>query len=161
MPISPIMPITPTSPIPLTPSPRFTLRKPEKLRHKNLVNSLFSEGKSIYDFPIRLVWKALSPEELAASFRAGLPEKMGKLQMLITIPKKKRRRAVDRVLLRRRIREAYRLNRLHLDDVIKEREDIGALTMAFIFLGDENTSYASIEKKMINLLTRLEKKLSE
>ncbi len=142
------------------PSRRLTLRKPEKLRHKNLVNSLFSEGKSIYDFPIRLVWKALSPEELQQAFRAGIPQNTGKLQMLVTIPKKKRRRAVDRVLLRRRIREAYRLNRSHLADVIESREDIGIVTIAFIFLGEENTTYASLEKKMINLLERLVKKLN-
>ena len=141
--------------------PRLTLRKKEKLRHKKLIGTLFSEGKNIYEFPIRLVWKALSPEELEGSFRAGLPDKMGKLQMLVTIPKKKRRHAVDRVLLRRRIREAYRLNRLHLADVINNRSDIGALNMAFIFLGDENTPYADLEKKMINLFSRLEKKIDK
>ena len=119
----------------------YTLRKAEKLRHKKLVGALFSEGKSIYDFPVRLVWRALSPRQLEDSFRAGIPENTGKLQMLVTIPKKKRRRAVDRVLLRRRLREAYRLNRLHLADVINERNDIGAVTVAFIFLGNENTPY--------------------
>ncbi|MDE5790593.1 MAG: ribonuclease P protein component [Muribaculaceae bacterium] len=142
------------------PGRRLTLRKPEKLRHKNLVNSLFAEGKSIYDFPIRLVWRTLSPQELQNAFRAEIPQQTGKLQMLITIPKKKRRRAVDRVLLRRRIREGYRLNRTHLADVIESRDDIGIVTVAFIFLGDENTPYASLEKKMINLLERLEKKLN-
>lgn len=139
----------------------FTLRKAEKLRHKKLVGALFSEGKSIYDFPVRLVWRAISPEELEGSFRAGVPDNTGKLQMLVTIPKKKRRRAVDRVLLRRRLREAYRLNRLPLADVINGRSDIGAVTLAFIFLGDENTPYADLERKMISLLARLEKKLAK
>lgn len=139
----------------------YTLRKAEKLRHKKLVGALFSEGKSIYDFPVRLVWRALSPQQLEDSFRAGIPEKTGKLQMLVTIPKKKRRRAVDRVLLRRRLREAYRLNRLHLADVINDRSDIGAVTIAFIFLGEENTPYAELERKMISLLSRLEKKLGK
>lgn len=139
----------------------YTLRKAEKLRHKKLVGALFSEGKSIYDFPVRLVWRALSPRQLEDSFRAGIPENTGKLQMLVTIPKKKRRRAVDRVLLRRRLREAYRLNRLHLADVINERNDIGAVTVAFIFLGNENTPYVELERKMISLLTRLEKKLEK
>lgn len=141
------------------PQRRLTLRKAEKLRHKTLVGALFSEGKSIYEFPLRLVWRTVGEEQLSKSFRAGVPEKTGKMQMLITIPKKKRRRAVDRVLLRRRIREAYRLNRLHLNDVISERSDIRTLSMAFIFLGEENTSYSELEKKMIRLLERLEKKI--
>lgn len=140
---------------------RYTLRKAEKLRHKSLVDSLFTQGKSLYDFPLRLVWRSLSPAQLAASFRADIPPHTGPLQMLITIPKKKRRRAVDRVLLRRRIREAYRLNRLPLLDVIQEREEIGTLSLAFIFLGDENTPYSIIEKKMIRLLDRLREKLDK
>ena len=140
---------------------RLTLRKEEKLRHKSLVGGLFSEGKSIYDFPVRLVWRALSKEELDANFRAGSPERLGRMQMLVTIPKKKRRRAVDRVLLRRRLREAYRLNRLPLSHAIEKREDIATLSMAFIFLGEENTSYAELEKKMTALLSRLEKKIEK
>lgn len=139
---------------------RFTLRKAEKLRHKNLVDSLFSNGKSIYDFPLRLVYRPLSSEDLQKSFRDRIPEKTGKLQMLVTIPKKKRRHAVDRVLLRRRIREAYRLNRLSLAELINGRDDIASLSMAFIFLGTDNVSYSEIEKKMINLLSRLKKKLT-
>ncbi len=142
-------------------APRLTLRKDEKLRHKSLVGHLFDHGKNIYDYPVRLVWCAISEEELAANFRAGEPDNMGPLQMLITIPKKKRRRAVDRVLLRRRIREAYRLNRLHLADVIKRKGDIRMIAMAFIFLGDENTPYATLEKKVVNLLTRLERKIEK
>ncbi|MDE6236493.1 MAG: ribonuclease P protein component [Muribaculaceae bacterium] len=140
-------------------TPRLTLRKGEKLRHKTLVNGLFSEGKSIYDFPVRLVWRTLTPRQLEESFRAGVPEKVDRLQMLVTIPKKKRRRAVDRVLLRRRLREAYRLNRLPLATAVAGRDDIATLEMAFIFLGDTNTSYADLERKMINLLSRLEKKI--
>ncbi|MDE6717497.1 MAG: ribonuclease P protein component [Muribaculaceae bacterium] len=140
---------------------RLTLRKGEKLRHKSLVGGLFSGGKSIYDFPVRLVWRTLTNEELDANFRAGMPERLGKMQMLITIPKKKRRRAVDRVLLRRRLREAYRLNRLPLSRVIEKREDIATLSMAFIFLGEENTSYTELEKKMVGLLSRLEKKIEK
>ncbi|MDE5868685.1 MAG: hypothetical protein K2H18_00505, partial [Muribaculaceae bacterium] len=54
----------------------------------------------------------------------------------------------------------YRLNRLPLADVINNREDIGTLSIAFIYLGTENISYSEIEKRMINLLSRLEKKIN-
>ena len=143
----------------LTPR-RLTLGKGEKLRHKKLVGNLFAEGKSLYDFPIRMVWTSLSPEELEGAFRAGVPPLTDPLQMLITIPKKKRRRAVDRVLLRRRIREAYRLNRLPLIDVINERVDIATVSVAFIWLGEENLPFAEIEKKITALISRLIRKLS-
>jgi len=139
---------------------RLTLRKGEKLRHKKLVNNLFTQGKSIYEFPIRLVWTSLSPARLEEEFRAGVPPRTDKMQMLITIPKKKRHRAVDRVLLRRRIREAYRLNRLRLLDVINERNEIGTLSLAFIYLGEENMNFDEIEKRMVNLLHKMEKKIT-
>ncbi len=139
---------------------RYTLRKDEKLRHKRLVDDLFSAGNSLYDFPLRIVWRRLTPEELSASFRVEVPEKVGNIQMLITVPKKKRRHAVDRVLMRRRIREAYRLNRGSLKSYAEEDPSCGTLSLAFIYLSDKNLPYSQIEGKMIKLLGKLEKRLS-
>lgn len=135
---------------------RFTLRKDEKLRHKRLVEELFSKGNSFYEFPLRLNWRMLDSETLRGSFRAELPPRLGRLQMLITVPKKKRRHAVDRVLMRRRIREAYRLNRLALKEAVESRPDTGTLSLAFIYLCDRNLPYSLIETKMIRLLKKLE-----
>lgn len=137
---------------------RLTLRKGEKLRHRQLVGRLFEKGTSIYEFPLRLTWNVMSDEEMAGAFRDAMPRRIDRVQMLITVPKKKRRRAVDRVLMRRRIREAYRLNRLPLLDAVENNPAFGNLHMAFIYLSDRNAEYAEIEKKMKALLKRLEKK---
>lgn len=123
------------------------------------MGDLFTYGKSLYDFPLRMVWRRLSPDELDDSFRDELPPRMDRMQMLVTVPKKKRRHAVDRVLMRRRIREAYRLNRISLLDVIEENDAIGAVNVAFIYLSDENLPYAVVEEKMKALLGRLERKI--
>ena len=136
---------------------RLTLRKDEKLRHKSLVDPLFREGKSLYEFPLRLVWRMLTPEELRESFRGELPGHIGKLQMLITVPKKKRRHAVDRVLMRRRIREAYRLWRKELLADVAESASTGTLGMAFVYMHNENLPYSTIERKMRSLLKKLAK----
>ncbi|MDE6338517.1 MAG: ribonuclease P protein component [Muribaculaceae bacterium] len=138
----------------------FTLRKPEKLRHKRLVGDLFAEGNSLYDFPLRLVWRLIDEETLRSSFRAEIPPQLGELQMLITVPKKKRRHAVDRVLMRRRIREAYRLNRLPLKETVLNLPGVGTLSLAFIYLCDQNLPYSTIEKKMRRLLAKVSDKLS-
>ena len=138
---------------------RLTLRKGERLRHKNLVNGIFNGGGSIYDFPLRLCWRARTEAELLEAFRTGVPEKVDKVQMLITVPKKKRKRAVDRVLLRRRIREAYRRNRLPLLDCADNCDNLGTVSLAFIYMDGENADYATIEAKMISVLNRLRKKL--
>ncbi len=80
--------------------------------------------------------------------------------MLITVPKKKRRRAVDRVLMRRRIREAYRLNRLPLKAAVDADPRIGVLVIAFIYQTDTNLPYYKIERKMQRLLDKLARKLT-
>lgn len=135
------------------------MRKDEKLRHKRLVDELFGEGESLYDFPLRLVWRRISPEALEDSFKNGVPPRVGELQMLITVPKKKRRHAVDRVLMRRRIREAYRLSRLPLKERLEADMSVGTLSVAFIYLCDKNLPYSLIEEKMSRLLSKLAKRL--
>ncbi|MDE6143515.1 MAG: ribonuclease P protein component [Muribaculaceae bacterium] len=145
----------------ICPTPqRLTLRKGEKLRHRSLVEQLFREGQTLYDFPLRLTWRKLSAAELDATFRDHVPEPVDSLQMLITVPKKKRRHAVDRVLMRRRIREAYRLNRLPLKATVEEATDVRTLGMAIIYLHDKNLPYSTIENKMRLLLKKLAKKIN-
>ena len=137
---------------------RFTMGKSEKLRHRTLVEGLFSKGETLYEYPLRLTWRIMDVEEMESSFRTGLPPRLGRLQMMITVPKKKLRHAVDRVLMRRRIREAYRLNRIPLLHSVLDRDNI-YLELAFIYLHKEESDYFTIEKKMKRLLSKLEDKL--
>ncbi len=137
----------------------LTLRKSAKLRHRSLVEGLFEDGKNIYDYPLRMTWRALGAEALGGSFRGGTPPLVGPLQMLVTVPKKKRRHAVDRVLMRRRIREAFRLHCRPLRRRIEEDPALRTVSLAFIYLHTENESYAAIEKRMVHLLRKLERRL--
>lgn len=138
---------------------RYKLGKECRLRLKSLADGLFEKGESIYDFPLRMSYRILTREELDATFRKLKPEGIGKIQMLVTVPKKKRRHAVDRVLLRRRIREAYRINRHILTEALADRKDIGTLSVAFIYIHGENCDYHLIEKKMVRMLTKLRDRL--
>ena len=107
-----------------------------------------------------MIWCSLDQDALSSNFRNDVPERIGIMQMLITVPKKKRRRAVDRVLMRRRIREAYRLNRASLRQIVENNPSVRSLEIAFIYIHDENLSYAYIERKMKILLGKLETKLN-
>lgn len=133
--------------------------KEEKLRLKTLVQGVFENGTTLYDFPLRLTCRALSEEELESSFKCATPPGIGAVQMLITVPKKKRRRAVDRVLMRRRIREAYRLNRNNLKQVVTTNNRIRTLSLAFIYIHNDNIEYATVEKKMRRLLAKVTEKV--
>ena len=134
---------------------KYTFHKSERLRHHSLVEDLYRSGKTIYEFPFRLTWKSLNCASLEKQFRNGVPEGIGKLQMMVTVPKKKRKRAVDRVLLRRRIRAAYRLNRLQLRDTVNNRPEIRSLQLSFVYIYDKNLPYAMIEEKIKVLLNKI------
>ena len=139
----------------------FNFRKDERLHHRSLVEGLFRYGKSFYEFPFRVIWRVLTTEELSKNFRNVIPDGIGALQMMVTVPKKKRKKAVDRVLTRRRIREAYRLNRLTLKDKVEMTPEIGTLSVSIIYIHDKNLPYINIEEKMKILLDKLQNRIKQ
>ena len=138
---------------------RLTLRKSAKLRHRTLVGNLFDKGKSVYSGPLRLTFHALSAEELANSFRGAVPDLIAPVQVMITVPKKKRRHAVDRVLMRRRIREAFRLQWRPLRRLIEQDPDIRTLSVAIVYMSKENAPMEVIYPALGRGLEKLIKKL--
>ena len=79
------------------------------------------------------------------------------IQFLISIPKKKIRHAVKRVAMRRRVREAYRLNR-HL---VTLPQSIPALDIAFIYVSDQTSNSARIHASMVKLLQRANDQINQ
>lgn len=123
------------------------LNKDEKLCSRTAVNLLFAEGQSLMAFPLRAAYR-LRP-------RGEHP-----VQFLITIPKKRVRKAVNRVTLRRRVREAYRLNRRELLTPVLESQGCG-VDIAFVYLDNAPAPYGVIQEKMISLLTRIAQAATE
>src|SRR5574344_1502412 len=76
---------------------KFT--KAERLCSKKEITALFNEGKSFAISHIRVVYRFLPKQEESPN------------AILVSVPKKYFKHAVDRNLLKRRIREAYRLNK--------------------------------------------------
>ncbi|MDE6549328.1 MAG: ribonuclease P protein component [Muribaculaceae bacterium] len=142
-----------------TQAERFTLRKSAKLRHRTLVQELFQKGKSVYSGPLRVTFRAISQEDLEASFRVCIPDLMGPVQFMITVPKKKRRHAVDRVLMRRRIREAFRLQWHPLKKIIQEDPAIRTLSLAIVYMHNENSDMECIASAVGSALSKIRKKL--
>ena len=117
------------------------LKKQEKLCSRTAVNLLFDEGKSLMAFPLRAAYRI--------RLRGENP-----VQFLISIPKKRIRKAVMRVTLRRRVREAYRLQRREL--LIPHLEQAGCgVDIAFVYLDNSPAPYDTISERMTSLLTRI------
>lgn len=117
------------------------LYKKEKLCSVSAIDALFSPSakgdggnNGIMAYPWRAVWREGKNGADVSRF-------------LISVPKKRLRHAVDRVTMRRRMREAYRLNRRFLGTAIAE--------IAFIYVADKLTDYARTEKSVIKILTHI------
>ncbi|WP_289752826.1 ribonuclease P protein component [Duncaniella muris] len=136
------------------------LYKIEKLRSEIAIGQLFDRSnpaaQSVMAYPLRAVW-TVNLSRLAAMETSSETSRRKVApcpQFLVSIPKKKLRHAVDRVQMRRRVREAYRLNR-HLIP-----KDI-PLDIAFIYVATEVLPYAEVLKGVTRILTRISKTLSD
>ena len=133
-------------------------RKGERLRLRTLVEQLFAKGDSLFEWPLRAVARPLGADALGAMFKGHVPAGTGRHQMHVTEPKRRRRHAVDRVLMRRRIREAWRLNRAGLRAAVGSAGEVRTFSVAFIYLADKNVGYPKVEQSMKRLLAKMEKR---
>lgn len=121
----------------------YRLYKKEKLCSVIAIEQLFGGGGAdchgALAYPLRAVWRENPRRSSDAS-----------VQFLISIPKKKLRHAVDRVQMRRRVREAYRLN--HHSYPLQEGRRVD---VAFIYVAKTLEPYAKIENAMHRLLKKI------
>jgi ribonuclease P protein component len=116
----------------------FTYPKNEKLKSKTTIDSLFSIGKSVSKYPLRLVYVPLALDEKE------------KIKFGVSVSKKYFKRAVDRNYFKRVLRETYRLNKhLIIDNLDKP------YAMMFFYQTKEKLSYQEIETKTIQLFEKL------
>ena len=126
----------------------MTFRREERLRGEALIERLFHrEGsRSMAAFPLRMVYM-----KTASDGAGALP------QVLISVPKRCLKYAVDRNRVKRQVREAYRRNRYRLVESLGG-DGVRGLLIAFIWLDDKLWSTAEVERKVCNLLQRLSEK---
>ena len=123
---------------------KYTLDKTERLCSKNLIERLFAGGnRSFPAFPLWVVYMYLQPDEGSSD-----------VSILISVPKKRFKRAVKRNLVKRQIREAYRLNKYILLDALKKQEG-KRMVLAFIWLDNQIHTTKEVEFKVKKLLTHI------
>lgn len=119
-----------------------TLRKYERLNGKTRIGRLFTGGNSFIVYPYRIVYSFSESTALSSA------------SILVSVPKRNFKRAVKRNLIRRRIKECYRLQKHPLLDrlaAVSRKADI-----AFLYIGKEVWEYAALERKMGDAIGRLQ-----
>lgn len=78
---------------------RFKLGKNQKLKSRKVIARLFQEGKSLKEFPVKMIYLPIDKDSLCVQN-----------QVAFSVPKRNFKLAVDRNRIKRLLREAYRLN---------------------------------------------------
>ncbi|MDB5009548.1 MAG: ribonuclease protein component [Mucilaginibacter sp.] len=126
----------------------YTFKKEERLCNKKLIDRLFHNGSSFLCYPFKISWFLNTEQQPACA------------QVLFSVSKKRFKRAVDRNLLKRRMREAYRLNKQQqLYHTLNDADKRIVLSLGYI--GKEIVPYDLIEKKMLKLLNQLSQEISK
>jgi ribonuclease P protein component len=77
------------------------------------------------------------------------------VQILISVPKKRFKHAVDRNRVKRQIREAYRRHKQLLHETLPAQQQ---LLLAFVWLSDRHLASAEMENRVQSLLRRIVEK---
>ena len=129
----------------------FTLPKKERLWRKKLTAQLF-QGHSYYkkEWPVRVVYQVVK--------RNGAED--SPVEMMVSVSKRYFKRAVKRNLIKRQLRESYRLHKAGLVNTLAEQPD-AKLLIAFIWLSKDILESQKVELSMAKALEKVVKALEE
>ena len=117
-------------------------KKEERLSSRTLIDFLFQEGNySAKVYPIRAVFMSTENHQQEG------------VSVLISVPKKRLRHAIDRNRVKRQLREAYRKNKHTLTEQV--RQSGKGLAIVFIYVSTEIEPSNRIEKRMVQLLDKI------
>jgi len=122
---------------------KFTFGKVERLNSKIQIAELFAKGDSFFKYPFKVI--VHHKPETAKPL----------VSILISVPKRSFKKAVDRNRIKRLIREAYRLNK----HIVYEHLGQNAISvnLAFIYTAKSILSFQEIERKIILILQTIKK----
>jgi ribonuclease P protein component len=123
-----------------------TFTKEERVSKQTEIDLLFDGASSFMVYPLRVVYVEKKPA-------SGVP-----VSILVSVPKKRFKRAVKRNRVKRIVRESYRLNKQILCEFL-EAENKGLL-IAFIYVSNEIGAFGEIETAMKKALNSLKTKLT-
>jgi len=120
-----------------------SLHKRDRLRSQKIIETLFHSKHYFIIYPFRIYWSKETSNNPS-------------LQMAVSVPKKLQKKAVNRNLMKRRIREAYRRKKTHLMDSLVQSQH--TLRIFLVYTTENRLTYHDIEKKIELIIEKLENK---
>ncbi|MEI6409254.1 MAG: ribonuclease P protein component [Bacteroidota bacterium] len=121
----------------------FNFTREERLKSKKMLGALFKGGNSFVAYPLRVVW-------LPAEAVQSAPQAF--VQVAISVPKRNFKTAVERNLLKRRIREAYRLNK---QDLLEKIHPSGKpVALMIMYIAKEALTFAEIQAGVLKMIRK-------
>ncbi|MBE6293461.1 MAG: ribonuclease P protein component [Bacteroidales bacterium] len=127
---------------------RYTFPKHEHLKSKSIIEKLYAQGCSVTAYPLRAVYLFLPPDEKSPT-----------ASILISVAKKRFRHATDRNLMKRRIREAYRLNKHTITTPLAGEGK--KIAIAILYIDNKHSNTEFLKRKMHKLLSNILEKESK
>lgn len=126
-----------------------TLSKDERIYEQKRIDALFVKGSdSFIAYPLRVVYRLRDLDAEAPS-----------VSILVSVSKRRFKRAVKRNRIKRLVKEAFRQNKQLLSDIAMNKEK--AIDIAFLYLKDELPEYVEIEKALIKTAVTLSERLNK
>lgn len=135
----------------------LTLPRSERLRSLRAVRLLFAEGKGGFVYPFRYMCRVERRQEPVGAGGSETVPPAGSVEVLFSVPKRFHKRANRRNLLKRRMREAYRLNRGTLREAVRSKGV--EIDVALVYSVKECLSYKCIEDAVQRILERIRTRL--
>jgi len=115
--------------------------KSEHLCGEKRITRLFTQGDAFIAYPLRVVYLIEPKKDVEPA------------SVMVSVPKKRFKRAVKRNRLKRLMREAYRLNKHELIEILNEKQL--QIHVAFNYVSDDVLDFVAVEKKMKIAIQRL------